>query len=171
MVVPTKVVVAALPVLDALKAMDRTRTVNAERPFQALNARGDEVELLIPATLADAFPRSGLGLQPLALPEQDWLLPGRRVEHVVACTDRKPARVVAPDPQWFALHKLRLADKPERNPLKKGKGRAQGEHLLALIAERMPHCPLDDDFAAGLRPALAGHFDRWRQAHAAKPHP
>lgn len=149
------------PVLDALKAGDKTWTVNSERPFQALNSKGDEVELLLPAALAAGFPRNGL--QPIALPEQDWLLPGVRVEHVVACMDRKPARIVAPDPRWFALHKLWLADKPARNPLKKGKDRAQGVHILDLVAEEMPHYPLDDDFAAELPQELASYFEQWRE--------
>lgn len=159
------------PVFDVLKEADRTWTVNQERPFQALNARGDELELLLPKQLAKVFPRGSGGLLPIPLPEQDWLLPGRRVEHVVACSDRKPARVMAPDPRWFALHKLWLADKPERNPLKKPKDRAQGEQLLDLVAERMPHYPLDEEFAQALPAELIGYFERWQDENDASPRP
>ena len=149
------------PLLDALKQADRTWTINSERPFQVLNARGDEIELLMPTKLASKFPHTGF--QPLDLPEQDWLLPGTRVDHVVACMDRKPARIIAPDPRWFALHKLWLADKPQRNALKKPKDGAQGLTLLEVIAERMPHFPLDDAFGAGLPEELASYFAQWRE--------
>lgn len=161
---------AGLPVLDVLKKGDRTWTVNQERPFQAVNGRGDEIELLLPEALASDFPRRG-GLRPLPLPEQDWLLPGRPVDQVVVAVDRKPARVVAPDPRWFALHKLWLADKPERSPLKKGKDRAQGGELLDLVADHMPHYPLDEAFAAELPAPLLAYFERWLDTRPAMNRP
>lgn len=149
------------PVFDALKRGDSSWTVNSERTFQALNSNGDEFELLLPETLKDSFPRT-TGLRPIPLPEQDWLIPGRYVEHVVACYDRKAARIIAPDPRWFALHKLWLSDKPQRDVLKKPKDRAQGREVLALVRDSMPHYPLDEDFAKTLPPELASYFDAWR---------
>jgi Nucleotidyltransferase len=79
------------------------------------NAAGYEVELRIPKSLEGMLPRNE-PLAPIGLPEQDWLLPGRRVEHVVCGLDGVPARLVVADPRWFALQKLWLADKPTRNP-------------------------------------------------------
>lgn len=157
---------AGRPVLDSLKRADRTWTVNEERSFQALNRNGEEIELLLPEKLQQAFPRTS-GLRPLPLPEQDWLLPGRHVEHVVACGDLMPARIVAPDPRWFALHKLWLADKPSRNALKKRKDGEQGWQVLELVAQRMPHYPLDDAFGAELPEELRGYFAQWQERRAA----
>jgi hypothetical protein len=97
------------------------------------------------------------------LPEQEWLLLGRPIDQVVPCRDGTPARIVAPDPRWFALHKLWLAAKPGRHPLKRPKDRKQGLALLDAIAEAMPHYPLDDSFVAGLPPELAPHFAQWRE--------
>ena len=157
--------IAERPVIDSLKRADKSWTVNEERTFQVLNRHGEEIELLLPRQLQAMFPRTS-GLRPIPLPEQDWLLPGRHVSHVVAAMDRKPARVVAPDPRWFALHKLWLADKPERNPLKKAKDREQGEHVLSLVADHMPHYPLDEAFAADLPAELQGYFERWQDEHS-----
>jgi hypothetical protein len=152
--------------LDVMKRVDSTYTVNTERKFQARNAGGYEVELLLPMSLADTMPRNET-LFPIALSEQDWLLPGRRVEHVVCGLDGLPTRVIAPDPRRFALQKLWLAEKPSRNPLKKPKDAKQGALLLAAINDRMPQFPLDDAFRDELPPELTPYFDRWREANSA----
>lgn len=147
--------------LEVMKRVDGTYTLNTERTFQVRNSRGYEVELLLPSSLADTLPRNE-SVRPVALPEQDWLLPGRRVAHVVCGVDGQPCRLVAPDPRYFALHKLWLADKTGRNPLKKPKDAKQGALLLSAIAERMPHYSLDAAFRAELPLELVPYFDRWR---------
>jgi hypothetical protein len=116
-----------------LKAVDPTFTVNTERTFQARNAKAYEVEILVAPSLAATMPRTDRP-RPVPLPEQEWLLLGRPVDRVVPCRDATAARIVAPDPRWFALHKLWLADQPKRNPLKRSKDRAQGGALLAAAA-------------------------------------
>jgi hypothetical protein len=148
--------------LDVMKRVDSTYSINTERTSQVRNAAGYEIELLLPKCLEQTLPRTE-SLQPVALPEQDWLLPGRRVEHVVCGFDGLPCRMVAPDPRYFALHKLWLAEKPGRNPLKKPKDAKQGALLLSAIADHMPHYPLDDDFRASLPAELLLYFDRWRR--------
>jgi hypothetical protein len=96
------------------------------------------------------------------LPEQEWLLPGRRVDQVVPCRDATAARLVVPNPRWFALHKLWFAGKPTRNPLKRDKDRKQGGALLDAVAEAMPHYALDDFFAAALPAELQPMWTEWR---------
>lgn len=148
--------------LEVMKRVDATYTLNTERTFQVRNSSGYEVELLLPKSLEQTLPRNE-NLMPVALPEQDWLLPGRRVEHVVCGLDGRPCRLVAPDPRYFALHKLWLAQKSTRNPLKRTKDRKQGMLLLTAIAEHMPHYSLDDDFRDALPSELISHFDHWRR--------
>jgi hypothetical protein len=145
---------------DMLKAVDPTFTINSERDFQARNAKAYEVELLVaPSRAATLSARDRP--RPIPLPEQEWLLLGRPVEQVVACRDGSPARIIAPDPRWFALHKLWLADKPTRNPLKRVKDRKQGLALLDAVAEAMPHYPLDAAFVAGLPGELLPQWEEW----------
>lgn len=148
-------------VWDMLKAVDATFTLNAERDFQARNAKAYEVELLVAPSRADTLggrdqPR------PVPLPEQEWLLLGRPVDQVVGCRDGSPARIVAPDPRWFALHKLWMAAQAKRNPLKRPKDSQQGLALLDAVAQAMPHYPLDDAFVQSIPPELIGHFEQWR---------
>jgi len=143
-----------------LKALDATFTVNAERTFQARNAKAYEIEFLVaPSRSATVSPLDQP--IPLALPEQEWLLPGRTVDRVVVCRDGAPARIVAPDPRWFALQKLWMSRQAKRNPLKRGKDLKQGLALLDAVRTAMPHYPLDRTFATALPTELAEIFDDW----------
>lgn len=149
------------PVWEMLKAVDPTFAVNTERTFQARNAAAYEVELLVAPSRAGALARRD-NPRPVPLPEQEWLLLGRPVDQVVACRDATAARIVAPDPRWFALHKLWLAEKPARDPFKRRKDREQGWRVLDAVAEAMPHYPLDAAFEASIPAELAAAWSEWR---------
>jgi hypothetical protein len=56
------------------------------------------------------------------------------------------------DPRWMDLHKLWLADKPQRNVRTKDKDRRQGEALLDIILTAIPFYPRHADFRALERP-------------------
>lgn len=158
------------PVWTMLKAVDSTYTVNLERPFQARNASAYEVELLAaPSTRKTLAKRDQP--RPFALPEQEWLLEGRSVDHVAVGRDGSPARLVVPDPRWFALQKLWLAAQGKRNPLKRPKDEKQGLGLLDVIATHMVQYPLDDAFAAALPAELVPFYARWNAARPAQQAP
>lgn len=148
-------------VWDMLKAVDPTFTINSERDFQARNAKAYEVELLVAPSRANT-----LGVKdqprPVPLPEQEWLLLGRPVDQVIGCRDGSPARIVAPDPRWFALHKLWMSAQPKRNPQKRPKDRKQGLALLDAVAASMPHYPLDQAFEVLLPEELRPFLEAWK---------
>lgn len=147
-------------VWNLLKAVDPTFTVNSERGVQARNAKAYEVEILVAPSRAATFDRTDQP-RPLPLAEQEWLLRGRHVDRVVVCRDGSPARIVAPDPRWFALQKLWMSRQAKRNPLKRAKDQKQGASLLAAVRGAMPRYPLDDEFKASLPEELAGPFAEW----------
>lgn len=148
-----------------LKEVDMTYSVNAERPFQARNAKAYEVEIVsAPSRVGGQAVRDKP--RPVALPEQEWLLAGRPVDRVVGVRNGEAARLVVPDPRWFALQKLWMADKPGRDPQKKPKDRKQGVALLDAVWQGMPHYPLDAAFYDALPPALKPHFDMWDRQKA-----
>lgn len=144
----------------ALKAVDPTFALNTERQFQARNSRAYEVELLVAPSRATTIAQREQP-RPIALPEQEWLLPGRHVDQVVPCRDGTAARIVAPDPRWFALHKLWLGNQAKRNPLKRRKDLLQGAAVLEAVAEAMPQYPLDDAFVAAIPPDLEPIWGQW----------
>lgn len=148
------------PIWNMLKAVDPTYTVNTEKTFQARNAKAYEVEVLAAPSRIGAIFRTDKPM-PVALPEQEWLLNGRFVDHVVVCRDGSPARIVAPDPRWFALQKLWMSGQAKRNTLKRPKDLKQGTALLDAIHLTMPQYPIDADFRASLPEELVELFERW----------
>jgi hypothetical protein len=85
-----------------LKEADMTYAVNTERPFQARNAKAYEGEILsAPSRVGGQIAQDRRC--PIPLPEQEWLLYGRRVDRVVGVRDGDAARLAALDPRWFAL--------------------------------------------------------------------
>lgn len=151
---------------EMLKAIDPTFTVNTERGFQARNASAYEVELLVAPSRAATMFRTDQP-RPVPLPEQEWLLQGTPVDRTVICRDASPARIVAPDPRWFALQKLWMSVQDKRNPLKRRKDVRQGKALLDAVSLAMPHYPLDADFESSLPSELAIPFAQWAEGRPA----
>lgn len=149
-----------------LKAVDPTFTLNSERDFQARNAKAYEVEILVAPSRADTLDRRDRP-RPIPLPEQEWLLLGQPVDQIVGCRDGSPARIVAPDPRWFALHKLWMAAQAKRNPLKRPKDTKQGIALLDAVAEAMPQYPLDAKFEQSLPDELIPFYAQWAERRPA----
>ncbi len=154
------------PFWELLKSVDPTFTVNTERTFQARNSKAYEVELLIAPSRAATLP--GIDKpRPIPLPEQEWLLLGKPVDHVVPCRDATAARIVVPDPRWFALHKLWLGDQQKRNIFKRKKDTQQGNAVLSAVAEAMPQYPIDPAFVATIPPELQPYWQGWAETRAA----
>lgn len=149
------------PVWALLKSVDSTYTVNTERPFQARNAKAYEVELLVAPSRVNTLGRNA---RPAAVPlmEQEWLLKGRFVTHVVVARDASPARLVVPDPRWFALQKIWMSEQDKRNPLKRAKDAKQGIALLNAVHEAMPRFKMDQDFESEVPSELIPFYDRWK---------
>ena len=155
---------------ELLKRLDATYTKNSERPFQLRNRAGYEVEVLLAQTLAAEYPRAEQ-LSPIPLEEQDWLLLGQPVAHVIVGRDGTAARVIAPDPRYFALHKLWLAEKPTRSALKRPKDHHQGNLVLDAVRDHMPQFPVSEDFFEALPAPLKKHYKAWAESAATRPAP
>jgi len=148
-------------VWSMLKSVDWTFTINSERPFQAHNDKAYEFELLVAPSRTGTMSRRDKP-KPVPLPEQEWLLLGRPVDRVVICRDGSSARIVAPDPRWFALQKLWMARQAKRNPLKRPKDLKQGMALLDAVQTAMPQYPLDCTFDDSLPEELRDCYREWR---------
>jgi hypothetical protein len=152
-------------VMAMLKAVDSTYTVNTERNFQARNAKAFEFELLAaPSTLPTMIDNDKPS--PIPLEEQEWLLLGKQISHVVVARDGSPARIAAPDPRYFALQKLWMAAQDKRDPLKRRKDYQQGMAVLSAVKTTMPHLPLDGAFEVNLPIQLQPYFSTWKQNFA-----
>jgi hypothetical protein len=147
--------------IKVIRGVDKTYRINPRKPYQAINSDNYDVELLA-APSTHPLPREQ-GFDPMAtLVEQEWLLLGRPVSCVVATTRGHACPMVVPDPRWMALHKLWLANKPERNPLKKDKDRRQGNVLLDAVRYFLSTShPMHVDFVFELPPDLQPLFNQW----------
>lgn len=146
---------------SVLKSIDSSYRISPRKPYQAVSSDGYEVELLA-APSTHPLPKNE-AFDPMAsLIEQEWLLMGTAVSVVVATVRGRAAPLVVPDPRWMALHKLWLANKPERRADKKDKDRRQGTVLLdaARYFLQASH-PLNIDFVLELPDELRQHFDQW----------
>jgi hypothetical protein len=149
-------------VMAMLKAVDGTYTVNTERTFQARNAKAFEFELLAaPSTAGNMF----INDKPVPIPleEQEWLLLGKTISHVVVARDGSPARIAAPDPRYFALQKLWMSVQEKRDRLKQPKDRKQGIAVLSAVQSSMPHLSMDDAFENELPEDLKPFFKNWKE--------
>lgn len=155
-------------VLAMLKSVDSTYTMNTERTFQARNAKAHEFELLAAPSTIEGMNRTDQP-KPIPLPEQEWLLLGRHVSHVVVALDGSPARIVAPDPRWFALQKLWMSQQAKRSPLKRPKDAVQGASILDAVRDVMPQFPLDEEFEASIPDELKSVYSSWKEAASKAP--
>ena len=144
-----------------LKSIDSSYRISPRKPYQAVSSDGYEVELLA-APSTHPLPKNEAFDPKASLIEQEWLLQGTAVSVVVATIRGRVAPLVVPDPRWMALHKLWLADKPERRADKKDKDRRQGNVLLdaARYFLQTSH-PLNIDFVLELPEELRHHFNQW----------
>ena len=153
--------------LLTLKEVDKSFLVSHSSSKTVVNKGGYRVDLLIGNDLAPALDRA-MPWKPEALEGQEWLGLGTPVQQVLIDFNGWPVLVTAPDPRYFALHKLWLSKRPKR--IREGKApkdAAQGRMLLKAIREFMPHYPIDDEFIESLPSALRQIWDAF-PADAAK---
>jgi len=93
---------ADLGVMAMLKRVDSTYTVDTERTFQVRNAKAFEFELrAAPSTAGNMI--SNDRPSPSPLEEQEWLLLGTHLSHVVVARDATPAHLVVTDTRHLGV--------------------------------------------------------------------
>ena len=145
--------------LRILKEVDSSFVVAPSSPKTVVNKNGYRVDLLIDTASAQQM-ASARPWKPEALEGQEWLARGNPVKVVLIDFQGWPVAISAPDPRYFALHKLWLSERRGRPAIKATKDRHQGEALLKVARGHMPRYPMDDSFLAGLPDPLrayAGH--------------
>jgi hypothetical protein len=155
--------------LAVLKSIDSSYRITPRKPYQAINKDGYEVELLA-APSTHPLPKEEAFSPMASLIEQEWLLLGQPLQVVVATQRGRACPLVVPDPRWMALHKLWLADKPERKASKREKDRRQGQVLLDAVRHFMSEShPINLDFVLSLPSELQAIFDAWCSARGFVP--
>ena len=142
--------------LLVLKEVDSSFIVAPSSARTAVNKSGYRVDLLVSAADSRAM-AAARPWKPEALEGQEWLALGNPVNSVVIDYQGWPVAFSAPDPRYFALHKLWLSKRRGRPATKAAKDRNQGEALLKIVREAMPRYPMGRDFVSGLPGPLKAH--------------
>jgi hypothetical protein len=75
----------------------------------------------------------------------DWLENSPPFDAVAIDEKGEPVRIVAPDPRVWAVHKLWLSRRADRQPVKRQRDAAQAEAVSALVATYLTHLPFEPE--------------------------
>jgi len=146
-------------ILAMLTKVDKS-FVRMGRSFRAVNRDGFMVDLITPAGRdptrpSPHSPRAGEDdLQAAEIPGLAWLVNSPKFDAVAIGEDGYPVRMVCPDPRAFAIHKLWLSKKDDREPAKKGRDLMQARVVAEILRSRLPGLPMDAAALQGLPLAL-----------------
>jgi hypothetical protein len=132
--------------LQLLRLVDRS-FARTRQSFRAQNDEGYLVDLIKPQ-LNPPWSRQKrtLGgpddLQAAEIEGLKWLENAPAFEQVAVDEKGFPSRMVAVDPRVFAVHKLWVSSRVDRDPIKKARDREQAFVVARLVREYLPHLPL-----------------------------
>lgn len=130
--------------MGLLRRIDVTFERSRDR-FRAVNDEGFLVDLVMPAAtppwrqVRDSLVGAAGDLNAVAIEGLEWLENAPPFEAVAIDERGMPLRIAAVDPRVFAAHKLWLSGQPSRDPLKRGRDRAQAEAVGQLVARHLTH--------------------------------
>ena len=133
--------------LGLLKRADRSFECIRKRGFRAANAGQFMVDLIVPPRgmqVSDPVSFADDDLVAAEVPGLQWLLNAPKLDTVAIDETGWPTPLRVPDPRAFALHKAWLANRPDRDAIKKPRDLAQARAVAALVREYMPHLPFGE---------------------------
>ena len=141
-----------------LRKVDASFEVVAPGAFRAANDEGFMVDLIQPMQAAAGDIRAALGdrddLQAAEVHGLAWLQNVPQVERIILDERAMPFVISAPDPRAFALHKLWLSERSDRDPAKARRDYEQAR-LVAMIVDRyLVDRNFDDPALLGIPAAL-----------------
>jgi hypothetical protein len=117
--------------MGILRRVDRSFVANYG--FNATNNEGYVVDLLCPETDDITTMNAGADLEAVPMPGIEWLLRAPQFEQTIIGGDGKPLRIAVPDPRAFALHKLWVSRRDNRDPLKRPRDVMHARIVASLI--------------------------------------
>ncbi len=148
-----------------LQDVDPSFAAVRQGSFRAVNRSGFMVDLIEPLSKSPLHqPESGLSnhqddLVSVPIEGLAWLVSAPKSEAVILDETGLPLRMVTIDSRVFALHKLWLSEKADRDPLKKRRDRQQS-NVAAQIAQHHLGLSFDAQELSALPAALRQMKDR-----------
>jgi hypothetical protein len=85
--------------------------------------------------------KAGADLEATPMPGVEWLLAAPQFEQVLIGEDGWPLRIVVPEPRTYALHKLWVSRRDDRDALKRPRDAAHA-HVVAQLVNTYMRQPL-----------------------------
>jgi hypothetical protein len=132
--------------LQVLRKVDRSFE-KSSHTFRAANRDGYLVDLIKPMRStpwkgeAEMVGRNPADLLAAQIEGLAWHESAPSFEAVAIDEKGEPLRIVATDPRVWAVHKLWLSKRQDREPLKRRRDEAQARVVARLVVEYMPHLP------------------------------
>jgi hypothetical protein len=160
--------------LTILQSVDKSFKLTSKNSFRAANQDGFLVDLIMPSArdqLKHAS-KTGLGgsgddLVAVEIEGLQWLVNSPKVEATLIDERGYPLTCSCPDPRSFAIHKLWLAKREDRDPLKRVRDRQQAELVRAMVARHLSHLRFDDPSLGAMPKALRDQIEHFSQNAAA----
>lgn len=133
--------------VELLKLSDRSFS-RTRMSFRAQNDDGYFVDLIKPQrnppwlvekmSIGDQSDLQAAEIEGLA-----WLENAPTLEQIAIDDRGYPLRLVVPDPRVFAIHKLWVSSRENRDPIKKRRDREQAHVVAAMVRQYMLHLPFE----------------------------
>lgn len=152
---------AASGVIGILRKVDHSFGRFGRSGIRAVNRDGYLVDLITAASAEPmrTSPPARIGsaaddLEAIEIEGLVWLINGPKVSATVIDARGYPLAMHVPDPRAFALHKIWLSERADRDPAKRLRDRAQAELIGDLVRSRLPHLAFDAPELSALPLAL-----------------
>jgi hypothetical protein len=136
--------------LGILRRADKT--FKADYGLNPTNDDGYIVDLLCAETENFQTMKVDADIEATQMPGVQWLLSSPALDVTIIAEDGYPVRIVVPDPRTFALHKLWVSRRPDRQALKRPRDATHAAVVAELaarylqqpmLAKDMPRLPKD----------------------------
>lgn len=146
------------------KSVDASFQSRGTMDFRLTSDKGYMIEFIRPEQrpnhrrMPGAEPLETDDIRPAPIIGLQWLVNAPVIEVVVIDARGFPAPMRCPDPRYWAIHKMWLSLREDRDPQKKIRDKQQADVMMSLIAEKLPQFPVDKAFRQGLPKELATHL-------------
>jgi hypothetical protein len=134
--------------LAILRRVDRSFDKDTQA-FRAVNASGYRVDFIKPMPVPpwrkqpEKLRAQSDDLAAVAIDGLGWLEDSPPFEAVTIDERGAPLRMVVPDPRAFAIHKNWLAERADRDPVKRRRDREQAKAVADIVTQHLIHLPFD----------------------------
>lgn len=143
--------IGAEGLMGVLRTTDKSFHPLGKQSFRAANKDGYLVDLIgsMPShplrnSRSSRIGRNEDDLAAVEIERLQWLVNSPKVMAIVLDERGYPIQYTCPDPRSFALHKLWLSRREDRDPLKKLRDEAQAYVVADMINRYLPHLRFDD---------------------------